>query len=643
VRRSLGIDTLVPDSRCFLGVPLFAADELIGVLAVRDDDDPTAFSHNDQRILTTVGAQLGVAIQSARLLQQTLQLAEELDQRVRVRTAELEQERQHISTLYGITTELATSLDVQRLLNRALELVAQAVGATQGAILSVDPISERLYFRATFGGPQAAASGGQEAAPLRLDEGLAGWAVRNRQSVIVANVQKDPRWVRLSEADSLPRAGMAALIEANEDILGVIMLYSKKKGAFNPEHLRLVTAAAHQVANAMNNAELYSLIRDQAERLGLMLRQEQVEATKSSAILDSVAEGVMVADADGQVIVFNSTAERILDIPSSRVLNRPTSELAGLYGKGGTRWAEKMDQWMRDPASYQPGEFLEERITLDDERIISVRLSPVHMRDQFLGTVSVFRDITRDVEVDRLKSEFVATVSHELRTPMTSIKGYADLLLLGAAGEITEQQQRFLETIKQNADRLSVLVNDLLDISRIDQGRVELKFVPIVVEDLLNTVAVHLRERSEDERRPQEIIVDLPDDQPLAIWGDYDKVEQIALNLADNAFSYTHPGGRITLSAWADKSAENVIVSIADTGVGIPPEVADRIFERFYRGDESQELVMDTPGTGLGLSIVKEFVQMHHGRIWFESEMGKGTTFYVELPAKAPETTPSRT
>jgi two-component system phosphate regulon sensor histidine kinase PhoR len=172
---------------------------------------------------------------------------------------------------------------------------------------------------------------------------------------------------------------------------------------------------------------------------------------------------------------------------------------------------------------------------------------------------------------------------------------------------------------------------------------VELKFVPIVVEDLLNTIAVHLQGRSEDERRPQEIIVNLPDDQALAIWGDNDKVEQIALNLADNAFSYTHPGGRITLSAWADKSAEHVVLSVADTGVGIPPEVADRIFERFYRGDESQELVMDTPGTGLGLAIVKEFVQMHHGRIWFESEMGKGTTFYVELPAKAPETTPSRT
>jgi signal transduction histidine kinase len=266
--------------------------------------------------------------------------------------------------------------------------------------------------------------------------------------------------------------------------------------------------------------------------------------------------------------------------------------------------------------------------------VISVRLSPVLMGEQFLGSVSIFRDITREVEVDRLKSEFVATVSHELRTPMTSIKGYADLLLLGAAGEITEQQQRFLETIKQNADRLSVLVNDLLDISRIDQGRVELRFAPMNMTDLIQSVAEHLEGRSKDEKRPMNVAIDLPD-EPLTVWGDYDKVVQIVTNLADNAFNYTPPGGHITLSAAHE--GDRMLVSVADTGIGIPPELSDRIFERFFRGDEVHELVMDTPGTGLGLAIVREFVQMHNGRIWFESELGKGTTFYVELPARASE------
>jgi len=415
------------------------------------------------------------------------------------------------------------------------------------------------------------------------------------------------------------------------------MLYSDQEGAFRVDHMRLVSAAANQVANAMNNAELYSLIRDQAERLGALLRQEQVEATKSGAILDSVADGVMVADADGQVIVFNSTAERILGLPAGRVLNQPTSAVAGLYGAGATRWADTVERWMTDPTAYRPGDFLEERITLEDDRVISVRLSLVHMGDQFLGTVSIFRDITREVEVDRLKSEFVATVSHELRTPMTSIKGYADLLLLGAAGDISDQQQHFLETIKQNADRLSILVNDLLDISRIDQGRMELRFTLVDIKGVLEMVAEHVQGRSEDEKRPMNVVVELPGDESRAVWGDYDKVARIVTNLADNAFSYTPDSGTITLGASFDAESGHAIVTVTDTGIGIPADVADRVFDRFVRGDESQELVMDTPGTGLGLSIVRELVEMHNGRIWFDSEVGVGTTFYVVLPARAVE------
>ncbi len=284
------------------------------------------------------------------------------------------------------------------------------------------------------------------------------------------------------------------------------------------------------------------------------------------------------------------------------MINRPTSQITGLYGAGQTRWADAVNRWMKDPVAYQPGEFLEERITLDDERVISVRLSPVHMGDQFLGTVSIFRDITREVEVDRLKSEFVATVSHELRTPMTSIKGYADLLLLGAAGDISEQQQRFLETIKQNADRLSILVNDLLDISRIDQGRMELRFAAVEVEDLLNATALHVRGRVEDEKRPMNIEIELPDDQHLTVWGDYDKVAQILTNLGDNAYNYTPEGGTITLAASAsDEASDSVILQVKDTGIGIPPELGERIFERFFRGDELHELVMDTPGHRSGI------------------------------------------
>jgi len=385
----------------------------------------------------------------------------------------------------------------------------------------------------------------------------------------------------------------------------------------------------------MNNAELYSLIRDQAERLGAMLREQQVEATKNEAILDSVADGVMVIDQSGNVIVFNEAATRIFRVPAQNVIGQPLSQIVDLYGAGTTRWSTTIERWMADPTAYERGNVLDEEIQLEDERIINVRLAPVQMGDQFLGTVSIFRDITREVEVDRLKSEFVATVSHELRTPMTSIKGYADLLLLGAAGDMSDQQQHFLETIKQNADRLSILVNDLLDISRIDQGRMELRFNMVEVEDLLNAMAVYLRRRSEDEKRAMNVVIELPEDDPhLSVWGDYEKITQILTNLVDNAFNYTPEDGTITLAA-TRSDADKVILQVADTGIGIAPEMDDRVFERFFRGDETHDLVMDTPGTGLGLAIVKELVEVHRGSIWFESDVGQGTTFFVKFPARS--------
>ena len=181
-------------------------------------------------------------------------------------------------------------------------------------------------------------------------------------------------------------------------------------------------------------------------------------------------------------------------------------------------------------------------------------------------------------------------------------------------------------------------MNDLLDISRIDQGRIELRFRAVNLGELLHSVVEHVEGRIEDEKRPMNVAVRLPEGDSLPIWGDYDKMAQVFTNLIDNAFNYTPDGGQITLAASYNTEAGNVTVAVTDTGIGIAPDQGERIFERFNRGDEGQDQVMNTPGTGLGLSIVREFVTMHHGRIWYESQPGQGTTFFVELPTKQSET-----
>lgn len=268
---------------------------------------------------------------------------------------------------------------------------------------------------------------------------------------------------------------------------------------------------------------------------------------------------------------------------------------------------------------------------LENGRIVQVHLAPVIFQNDFLGTVSIFRDITHEVEVDRLKSEFVATVSHELRTPMTSIRGYVDVLLMGAAGAVNENQAHFLNIIKNNTERLNILVNDLLDISRIESGKVTLSQQALDLREIAEDVIGDVLRRSQEENRPMALSLEAPKKLPH-VYGDAERVRQILGNLVDNAYHYTPENGTIIVRIHTPNGGNEVQVDVKDNGVGIPLEDQARVFERFYRGEHP--LVLATPGTGLGLSIVKQIVEMHKGRIWMTSSgvPGDGSTFSFTLP-----------
>jgi len=228
-----------------------------------------------------------------------------------------------------------------------------------------------------------------------------------------------------------------------------------------------------------------------------------------------------------------------------------------------------------------------------------------------------------------LKSEFVATVSHELRTPMTSIRGYVDVLLMGAAGALNENQEHFLNIVKSNTERLNILVNDLLDVSRIESGRITLSPGALDLLKLTEDVLADNLRRSQDENKPIAFTLDAPKKLPQ-VYGDGDRIRQVIGNLVENAYRYTPENGEVTVHLQALNGSE-VQIDVQDTGVGIDKSDQDKIFERFYRGEDP--LVLAAPGNGLGLSIVKQLVEMHHGKIWMESDgEGKGSTFSFTLP-----------
>jgi two-component system phosphate regulon sensor histidine kinase PhoR len=240
------------------------------------------------------------------------------------------------------------------------------------------------------------------------------------------------------------------------------------------------------------------------------------------------------------------------------------------------------------------------------------------------GAIAVFHDITRLKELEKIRQDFVANVSHELRTPLTTIKGYAETLLEGALKE--EVAFQFVQVIKRHADRLAKIVEDLLMLSKIESKEFHLKVEVIPVSELIHDVSDFVKEAAERKK----ISISQAEISPsLVIEADRNDLEQVFINLLDNAIKYTPEGGRVIISA-IEKGQGEIEFSIQDNGIGIPKEDIPRIFERFYRVDKGRSQALG--GTGLGLSIVKHLVQAHGGKVWVESQLEKGSAFYFTLP-----------
>ena len=348
------------------------------------------------------------------------------------------------------------------------------------------------------------------------------------------------------------------------------------------------------------------------------------------AVLASIADGVIVNAVSGEVILLNQSASDLLRVDPAAVMGTPVRALFESFStRGRLTMVDAMDRLYSDPYSYAPGEGITETILDLGRQVIQAHLSPVLTEvGEFIGIVTVLRDITREIEAERAKSEFVSNVSHELRTPLTSIVGYTSLLANHVVGPINDQQANFLKVVQTNADRLVTLINDLLDISRIESGRLELNIQPIALETVIRDVAEMLKPQCDQKSLTLKVVI-----EPglVFVLGDKNRLVQIIANLASNACRYTLAGGSITLAL--SQSGDTARVDVADTGIGIGPEDQAKIFQRFYRVNNAA--IFETNGTGLGLPITKMLVEMHGGRMWVKSEVNHGSTFTFVLPIQA--------
>ena len=349
-----------------------------------------------------------------------------------------------------------------------------------------------------------------------------------------------------------------------------------------------------------------------AKRLGEQIEGYREERSKLDAVLQNMNDAILIVDGQGLVTLINPAAERIFNVDSSRALGHSLVEVVRQHPFV-ELWRTCVKTKRQQIATI---ETTPERLFIQG---IATPLEPLLPEN----TLLVFQDLTRVRRLEVVRRDFISNVSHELRTPLASLKALTETLQEGALDD-PPAARRFLQKMENEIDNMTQLVRELLELSRIESGKVPFNLKPVLPNDLVLRAVERMQLQA--ERAGLTLRQECADDLPNVL-ADAERIEQVLVNLLHNAIKFTPAGGEIVARTW--KEAGQVIFSVQDTGVGIEPAALSRIFERFYKADQSRS----GGGTGLGLSIARHTIEAHSGRIWAESEVNRGSTFYFSLPA----------
>ncbi len=382
---------------------------------------------------------------------------------------------------------------------------------------------------------------------------------------------------------------------------GILLLIEPEENLLTREAIPSLTHLATRVGNLLSTILILPTVEENRRHL--------------ETVLQTIGEGVFTLDGDGRLIFSNPTAERLLGLPSTRGAEGPRLDDLPLDGS----MRDRLFNSLREKR-----ELLEEVRLERSERVLQLETRLFTATgDGRGGLVAVIRDVTESKELERMREEFVSTLSHELRTPLTSIKAYAATLRRPDVTFDHDTQQDFLSVIETEADRLARLIHDLLDTSRAESGRLELRKKELDLSLLAEKVLEKIRAQAGTHHLRLTAHV-----RPVPVKADADRLEQVITNLLDNALKYSPAGSTVTLSV--EKKEGVALLSVSDQGIGIPEDQHPFIFEKFHRvRDERSHHVQ---GTGLGLFLCRKIVEAHGGKIWVESGVGKGSIFRFSLP-----------
>lgn len=359
-------------------------------------------------------------------------------------------------------------------------------------------------------------------------------------------------------------------------------------------------------------AALLNVLEDTDE-----LRRSAVdERNKTMAIIENLTDGIILLNKKKQIEIINSPATELFNIGKKEAIGKCFIDLLDIEN------IPEIKKILIDKDRIR-NIYREEVATLDG---LHLEITSVLLKDEIeeKGFLIIIHDVTKEKLIEKMKTEFVSVAAHQLRTPLSAIKWTIRMILDGDVGEINEEQRELLEQTYISNERMIKLINDLLDVSRIEEGRLLYDQEDTRIEDVLDSVI----EASQEMLRNKNMVLEVNKKETPKVKIDKEKIGVVIQNLLENAIKYTEQGGKIKITL--DNDEKNVIFKIEDSGVGIPKSQQDRIFTKFFRAENVTR--METNGTGLGLYTTKNIVQAHKGQIWFESEENKGTTFYFTIP-----------
>lgn len=523
------------------------------------------------------------------------------------------QQEKLILALEQVSKVLVVEVKIQKILEDMAEIIAKTLGAKWVNFWELTPDKKSLHISAMYGMKQEYVEHSKKE-PVRLGTAWIGRAVKTGKPWVTNDILSDPNllkdlginWQKAIEQQDY-RALLCIPTTSMRGPVGGMCIYYPEVHEFTDFEMRLATIAANQATTSITNAQIFEELVS--------------ERNKTFSVIQSLQDGLIMYDLENRISFFNPKAEELLYLRAEDVVGKKIEEN---LKKNDVYWQNLFNISNLTQTEYNIKEY-----TVQGNKKLVLQVSYVPVRDQQykkIGSMQILHDITKEKEVELLKSSFISTVSHQLRTPLSSIKWAVDTLIKERNGPISTEQKEMLKKIFNTNDYLIGLVANLLDISKINEGKFDYIFSQDNLENLVSKIFQSMKNSA--KKRNIDFQLKIPSVPAPKISFDKTKLEIAIRNVIDNAIRYTPPKGSVKVEIRVEKYSLFLIVE--DTGIGIPAEYQGLIFAKFFRAKNA--IKFQTEGSGLGLFIAKNIVEKHNALMSFESNEGKGTTFMLQFP-----------